>query len=362
MGDVAEISSRYVDEYAQLDPVRAIRLMGVVGDAASLTDYSPDGVSAMVELLERTSRQLRHVAPTNESERLGQLFLLGDVDAELALLNGGERERQVGILAEPPAAIRLSFDLVPRATEEDWANVASRLRAVDGALNGYRQTLRGGIERQHTASRLCAEALANQCVAFANGWFESYVADYGEGPLRASLENAAQAAGAAYGTLADWLRSDYLPVATASLGVGPDRYRLWQQSMLGTEVDFDETYSWGWEELARLEREQAVECDRLIPGGSSAEVRDLLNTDPARSVNGVDAYRAWLQEVTDEAIASLDGWQFEIPASLKRCEIGIPAEAARPLRTTRRRRRISARRGEPGSRPRAERCFPPGTR
>src|SRR3954466_12900496 len=140
MGDVAEISSRYVDEYAQLDPVRAIRLMGVVGDAASLTDYSPDGVSAMVELLERTSRQLRHVAPTNESERLGQLFLLGDVDAELALLNGGEREREGGILANPRAAIRLSFDLVPRATEEDWANVASRLRAVDGALNGYRQT------------------------------------------------------------------------------------------------------------------------------------------------------------------------------------------------------------------------------
>jgi len=335
MADIAEISSRYVDEFSQLDPVRAVRLMGVVGSPASLTDYSPDGVSAMADLLARTSRQLRAASPTSEPERLGRLFLLGEVEAELALLDGGERERQVGILAEPPAAIRLSFDLIPRQTPDDWANVASRLRAVEIALDGYRETLRRGMATGLTASRLCSEALADQCAAFADGWFASYVASYGEGPLRAALDEAARSAGAAYETMAGWMRSDYLPVATEALGVGSERYRLWQQSMLGDELDLDETYSWGWEELARLEREQADECDRVIPGGSFAEVRDFLNRDPTRSIEGVDAYRAWLQEVTDDAIARLDGWQFDIPDTLKRCEIGIPPEgsAAAPYYT-----------------------------
>ena len=42
MASVSEISSRYVDEIAALDPVRGER-WGVATDGTRLTDYSPAG-------------------------------------------------------------------------------------------------------------------------------------------------------------------------------------------------------------------------------------------------------------------------------------------------------------------------------
>lgn len=321
---ITEISSHYVDEFARLDPVRAIRVFGIMPDPTALTDYSPDGVQAMADLLRRTSAELSASTPIDETERLGRLFLLGTVDADLALIEAGERERQVSILAAPPASIRLSFDLIPGDSEEDWRNVVVRLGNVEVALAGYRATLQEGIDSDRAASRRSAEAVAAQCATWATGWFESYVAEYGNGPLRPALDRAARAASRAYGETGEWLRSFYLPFATESVGVGEERYRRWQQSILGTELDLDDTYLWGWEELARIEHEQAVECHRIIPDGSFAEVRDLLDNDPERSIDGVDAYRAWLQDITDEAIERLDGWQFDITPALKRCEIGIP--------------------------------------
>src|SRR5690348_253376 len=115
--------------------------MGVTGDQTRLTDYSPEGVGAFTDFLRRTARELADHVPSDESERLGRLFLLGEIEGELGLLESGERLRQVGILAEPPSAIRLSFDLIRRDTDDDWANVASRLNAVPSALDGYRATL-----------------------------------------------------------------------------------------------------------------------------------------------------------------------------------------------------------------------------
>ena len=54
----------------------------------------------------------------------------------------------------------------------------------------------------------------------------------------------------------------------------------------------------------------------------------MLITDPNRSIHGVDAYREWLQYLTDEATAGLSGRQFEIPESIRRCEVRIPPEGS----------------------------------
>src|SRR5207247_7791303 len=100
--------------------------------------------------------------------------------------------------------------------------------------------------------------------------------------------------------------------------------RTWARYLVGTELDIDEAYAWGWEELARLEAQKDIECARILPGGTFEEVRQLLITDPARSIDGVHAYREWLQYVTDEAIAGLDGTAFSIPVEIRRCEVRIP--------------------------------------
>ena len=74
MATVSEISSRYIDEVAALDPVRGER-WGVASDPTRLSDYSPAGQEALAELLARTIRDVNAASVTSEYERLGQGFL-----------------------------------------------------------------------------------------------------------------------------------------------------------------------------------------------------------------------------------------------------------------------------------------------
>ena len=318
MAAISDLSSDYIDELAALDPVRAAR-MGIDQGGSDLTDYSPDGVERVAALMRSTASALRSAEPVDEAERLGRLFLLAQLDGELGLIETGERERQVSILAAPPSSIRTVFDLMPRADDDDWARIAARLTKVPDALAGYRATLEEGIASGRVAARRSAVAAAEQCATFSEGYFASFPPE---------VEDAARVAGSAYGELASWLRTTYAPAATDDVGVGEERYAAWAKVMLGTELDLDETYAWGWAELERIEAEKRVECERLLPGASYEEVRDHLNRDPAQLVDGVDAYRQWLQDVSDEATSRLNGWQFDIPEPLLRCDIGIPPEGS----------------------------------
>src|SRR3954447_3708704 len=340
MTTVGEISARFVEEYAALDPVRGIRLMGVGANGTTLTDYSPDGTAAVGDLLTRTRAALETATEDGEAERLGRLFLTEQVAGELGVLDAGERERTMSILGGPPAGVRMVFDLVSRASDDDWEAVGERLGRVAPAMEGYRASLERGIAAGRTASKRCSRAVADQLETWAGGsspgWFSTFVMSYGgDGALAGRLRERAAGADAAYGALAAWIRDEYVAHATETEGVGDERYRVWGRSMLGTDLDLDEAYAWGWAELERLEREKAVESDRVKKGASFEEVRELLMSDPSRAVEGVDAWRAWLQQLTDRTIDELNGTQFEIAEPLLRCEVSSPPEgsAAAPYYT-----------------------------
>ena len=338
MASITEISETYVDELARLDPVRAARGMGVGGEHHHLTDWSPDGHAARSELLRRTAEALRAVEPTGEPERLGRLFLLDEVDGELGLHEAGEAQALVSAIIGPPAALRMSFDLQVRDTVDDWERVADRLDGVPGALAGYRRSLAEWASYGVVATSSVVQTVVDQCRTWGSGagWFASYVAAFdADDALAARLAAGAAGAGAAYAELGEWLGREHLASASDVPGVGEDRYHIWRRSNLGADFDLDDTYAWGWAELGRIEAEKRQECDRILPGVGFDAVRDLLETDPARCVEGVDAYRQWLQDVSDDATARLNGSQFDIPTPLLRCDIGIPPEgsAAAPYYT-----------------------------
>jgi uncharacterized protein (DUF885 family) len=336
MPTISEISSRYIDEVADLDPVRGER-WGVASDPTRLTDYSPAGYGALRALLQRTLDALAAAdPPRDEAERLGAGFLEDWIGGEMGVIDAGERERSLSNIVGPPASARSVFDLMDRSTREGWANIAARLRAVPAAMAGYRASLELGLANGRPAARRQAIVIAEQCATWAGdgdgGWFRGFVqgaaALDGNDGLRSELDAAALAAGNAYGRLSTWLRAVYAPRATETDASGDVRYQAWARFLLGTDLDLDEAYAWGWEELARLEAEKAKECARILPGALFLEVRELLITDPARSIEGVDAYRDWLQAMTDEAIEGLDGREFDIHPSIRRCDVRIPPEGS----------------------------------
>jgi uncharacterized protein (DUF885 family) len=97
--------------------------------------------------------------------------------------------------------------------------------------------------------------------------------------------------------------------------------------MLGADLEPEEMYEWAWTDFDFLRGEITATCARIKPGASFAEVIELLDHDPARSEHGVDAYQAWLQELTNEALDRSKA-HFEIPTEIDRCEALIPPEGS----------------------------------
>lgn len=92
---------------------------------------------------------------------------------------------------------------------------------------------------------------------------------------------------------------------------------------LGAEIDLEETYAWGWDELHRIDRELVETAERIAPGAGLEAAIELLETDPARSIEGVDAFQRWMQGLQDTTIADLDGTHFDLPEPVRRIEAMI---------------------------------------
>lgn len=337
---IFELANRYIDESAALDPCTATG-RGIPGHDHLLTDYSPDGVAQRADHTRRTLAALRALEPTNDPDRLAKDFITERFETTLAGHDAGEWMLALRVLASPPSTIRSVFDLMPRDGVEAWENIASRLHAVPAALDGMRATLEHGRSTGTMAARRQALAVAQQSRTWAEGrWFDTLVAEAADrdevgDALRQRLATGSDAAVTAYAQFADYLTDVYAPAAPVDDACGPERYRVNVRAMLGADLDPDEMYEWAWTEFHELREQMRLTCEQILPGASFAEVRHLLDTDPARAQHSPEAYREWLQAITDEALErSLE--HFDIPEPMRRCEALIPpaGSAAAPYYTS----------------------------
>ncbi len=331
MASVYDICDRYVERFAALNPIAATS-MGVPGYDAEIGDFSPAGADRNVELARATIAELDAAPLDGEGDRIAREALAGRLRIEIELHEAGEHLRALNILASPLQRVRGTFDLMSRDDEQAWANVASRLSKVPGALDGYRERLNAGIERGLVSSARQTREVATQTEVWSGRgedqepYFASLLAAHddagspGGASLRRDLERAAQQATDAYAEIGRWLTERYLPHADPHDPVGRDRYRLGVGQFNGVDLDLDETYEWGWEEVHRIDRELAETAERIAPGeGVDAAVR-RLDEDPERVVDGVDEFQRWMQELQDSTIAELDGKHFDIPEPVRRIE------------------------------------------
>lgn len=328
LSPIFALADRHIDEEAALDPCGATSL-GIAGYDHLLTDWSPDGYAAQAAHTRQALARVNELPVTNEHDRLARDFISERFDAELMAHDSGEWQRSVRALAAPASGLRGTFDIMPRADETAWVNIAARMAAVPAALTGLRATYESGRSDGHMSARRQALAAADQASTWAEGrWFNSLTdeaAGIGGLPptLLAELQTGADAANAAYGEFADYLRTTYAPNAPTVDACGPERYRVGVRQMLGADFDPAEMYAWAWDDFHLLRGEIRATCERILPGGSFAEVIHLLDHDPERAAHGVDAYQQWLQELTNEALERSHA-HFEIPDVMNRCDVLIP--------------------------------------
>ncbi|GAB2689666.1 DUF885 domain-containing protein [Kitasatospora kifunensis] len=323
-----QIADAYVEQAAAQDPSIAAALGERVGMDRQ-PDLSPEGFEAKAEL-DRTTLALLDAAPAGDGpldEACGRL-LRERLTAELACHDAGDHFFGLRPLNSPLHLLRRIFTLMSTETEDDWANVTSRLRALPGALDGYRSTLREGISRGIVSAPRQVAAVTGQLTAWTGeeggtaSWFSGFVAD-GPERQRAELDEAALRATAAVAEFRDWLRSDYAPVAVGVPdAVGPERYLRFARRATGADVDVTEAYEWAWTEFHRTLAEMEDAARKVLPGASLAQAVAHLNSD-GHVIEGEEGIRAWLQELMEEAIEALDGTHFDISGPLRQVETRI---------------------------------------
>ncbi|MET8130430.1 DUF885 domain-containing protein [Streptomyces sp. NPDC005251] len=339
-----EVADAYVDELIALDPVLGTYL-GVKESHSRLPDTSPAGQDAVAELARVTLARLdaaeRQPGAERDIERRCARLLRERLTAALAVHDAGEGLRSVGNLHTAAHSVRQVFTLTPTETDEDWATVAERLRAVPAALAGYRESLALGLDRKLYAGPRPTATFIDQLTEWSDtdgqgrGWFEDFVSA-GPDSAREELDAAARTATEALVALRDWMREVYAPtIEGAPNTVGHERYARLARYFNGTDLDLDEAYAYGWAEYHRLLAEMRTEAEKILPGAATPWVALAHLDEHGRHIEGVDEVQSWLQGLMDEAITALDGTHFELAEPVRKVEsrIAPPGSAAAPYYT-----------------------------
>jgi uncharacterized protein (DUF885 family) len=324
VGHIDTIAEAYVEAWAGLDPIGAT-YVGIAGHDDRLTELSPEGYAALAELDRRTLAQLDAVTPVDENDRVAQESMQERLGLAVELYDAGAVTSELSVIVGALHSVRSVFDLMPTETEQDAAHIAARLAAVPTALAQSKTTLLEAAAHGHVAARHQFLEVAKQCDTWVdpdgdNFWPGLVNRISAPGALGADLTRAADAARLATVDYADFLRNEMAPLGREKQAVGRERYALASRYFLGAAVDLDETYAWGFAELARIEGEMRRTADKIVPGGSVADAIRALNEDPARRIEGKEAFRDWMQALADRAISELGGTHFDIPEQVRRIE------------------------------------------
>lgn len=335
MGQITDLADRYVDELAALHPIAATYL-GIPGYDHLLTDLGPEGFAALADHARRTLAEVSAASPRTEAERVAQEAMTERLDLELARYDAGEVGSELNVVTSGVHDTRMVFDLMPLAGEEAAANVAARLEAVPGMFRRYRRTLLEEAARGHVSARQQILEVAKQCEIWTDpagddfwpGLATRVTSANGSEPLPASLVTRLQASAAgardATAEFGQFLRDELAPWGREKQAVGWERYQLASRYFLGATVDLEEAYAWAFGELHRLESEMRGVAAELA--GAGAGIEDAvarLDADPARVIRDRDAFRDWMQNLADKAIADLHGTHFDIPEPVRRIECCI---------------------------------------
>ena len=295
----------------------------------SLTDLSPDGFAALADLDRRTLAELAVTEPADETERVAKEAMQERLGLDLARYDAGEVTSEVNVIASPLHEIRMVFDLMPTEGERRPGQHRRPARPRSPArwssykthpARGGRRTgtvAAGADRRGGQAVRRLGRPDRRQLLPRAGR-----AARRGRARSAPSCAGRAAAATAATAEFGQFLRTELAPLGRDKQAAGRERYQLASQYFLGAKVDLDETYAWGFEELARLEAEMRA-CRRRRSsarrhrrrGGRRAGRRPGPDASRARRRSGTGCRRSPTRRSRE-----LHGTHFDIPEQVRRIE------------------------------------------
>ncbi|WKD56641.1 hypothetical protein CAPI_00270 [Corynebacterium capitovis DSM 44611] len=306
----------YVYDLAQLSPTLATRL-GLAGHDHELQDYSPSYWEAVAD---RTRDLIADVDALNdctdcsddeddfdEADLLTVAILRERMTTELDLHHHGENLRLLNNVDSPVQHIRDSLLMMDPACLEE------RLSIVRKSLHGYRESLTEAAAQGDVAPHRQIDAVIDQCEAIG-----SVLDTLGVPADSAALAEAKDA----FEEMADWLSTELSPRAPYDDAVGRDRFELFSQSFVGSEINPDETYAWALDGLHEVVDKQRALAESMFGRGITIhEAYRRLNEDERYTLHGSDQLLEWMERFTEEALGRLGSEFTAVPACSVSCSV-----------------------------------------
>ncbi len=324
-----ELAEQLVQDHAALDPMVAT-YFGIKGYDDQLPEFSDDRWERDAAFSRSSLAAVRAIVPTDDADRIAKSVMEERLASRAELEGSGELARTVGVINSPISEIRQVFELMATETNEDLANVRARLLSVRQALSSWRDGLESVAARGELAPRRHLVGIAEQAALYASGGYERFI-----DPLAArsddpdALRAAAKDADTACGEFGEYLVMELAPKATEVESCGKDRYVRWARYFTGADLDVDEIYAWGWQDLQRINERMWELAAELLPGATRlADVADALDANDDGAIEGTDALIERLEAFTAATIQSLDGVHFDIDPRIQRCDARLAPEGS----------------------------------
>lgn len=326
--EIFEISDTYIDQAAVLSPMGCTYL-GLNINQDKLDDFSIAGIAEAAELTRLTLKKLESLIPIDEIDRIAKAVMQERLTSSLALHDSQEEHILWNVLTSPPSNIRSIFELMPRKNDQDFANIALRLLAVEMAHNQWVATISEVAKNGKTTAQRQVLGVIEQLEGYANGGYSQMCESFDPSGKYPQLQSAAKLAERSSAQTAAYLKNEYLPIANPNDAVGAQRYAAWSRHFTGAELDLRATYEWGISDLKAINTRMWVVAEKIKPGAKTLrEVADLLDRDPKYVIKGKENVVKYLQDFTDAAIARMDGEYFEIDERIKKCEARLAPEGS----------------------------------
>ncbi len=326
--EIFELSDTYIDQSAAMSPMSCTYL-GKDVNQDKLDDFSIVGMAKAATLTREVLKRLQALTPIDEIDRIAKTVMEERLSSSLALHDSQEEHVLWNVLTSPPSNIRSIFELMPKKSEKDFANIALRLIAVETAHKQWISTISEVAKSGKTTAQRQVRGVITQLESYANGGYSQMCKNFDPDGQYPAIHGAAQVAEKSSAQTAAYLKNEYMAIANPNDAVGADRYAVWSRYFTGAKLDLRATYEWGMADLKAINERMWVLAEQIKPGAKSLrEVADVLDHDPKYVIKGKENVIKFLQDFTDTAMKRMDGEFFEIDERIKICEARLAPEGS----------------------------------